>query len=415
MVYVLDMNSKPLMPTERHGKIRRLLKEHKAIVIKKCPFTIKLLYESGSEIQDINLGIDAGSKVIGLSATTATKVLFEAEVELRNDIVNLLASRREYRRSRRHRKTRYRACRFDNRNKPQGWLAPSVVQKIQTHLYVVAMIHKLLPISNVYVEVASFDIQRIQNPEIQGVEYQQGKQLGFWNVREYVLWRDEHTCQSCKGKTKDPRLNVHHIESRKTGGDSPDNLITLCETCHHDFHKGLLKLKFKRGPSFRDAAFMNIMRWTFFNALQTRYPRVFLTYGYITKSIRIENGLAKEHYIDARCISGNPKAFGSVVYLIKKLRCHNRRIHKAKILKGGKRKLNQAPYIVKGFRLWDRVKYMGKFYVVKSRRQVGAFELRSMDGDNRVVSAKPTDLTFVDHNKNYLIKGVIDGNNRFRK
>ena len=132
MVYVLDVDGKPLMPTTRHGKVRRLLKEGKAKVVKRCPFTIQLLYDSTRYVQEINLGIDAGSKHIGVSATTKEKVLYEADVELRNDIVDLISTRRECRRTRRNRKTRYRKARFNNRvsTKKTGWLAPSVKQKI---------------------------------------------------------------------------------------------------------------------------------------------------------------------------------------------------------------------------------------------------------------------------------------------
>ena len=138
MVYVLDKNGHPLMPTERHGKVRRLLKQGLAKVVKTCPFTIQLLYETEGITQKITLGIDAGSKHIGLSATTETKELYAGEVELRNDIKELLATRRQLRRTRRNRKTRYRAARFDNRRAGTEWLAPSVRHKIQTHLAVVA-------------------------------------------------------------------------------------------------------------------------------------------------------------------------------------------------------------------------------------------------------------------------------------
>ena len=107
----------------------------------------------------------------------------------------------------------------------------------------------------------------------------------FWNTREYVLFRDGHTCQCCKGKSKDEILNVHHIESRKTGGDAPNNLITLCKSCHTGYHKGDVKLPktIHRGMSFRDASFMGIMRWALYEKLKTTYSDVKLTYGYITK------------------------------------------------------------------------------------------------------------------------------------
>ena len=146
---------------------------------------------------------------------------------LRNDIVDLLSTRRSLRRTRRNRKTRYRKPRFLNRKKGDGWLAPSVENKIANHIKAVKMVHRILPITKVTVEVAQFDIQKIKNQDIQGEEYQQGEQFGFWNVREYVLFRDNHICQYCKDKSKDSILNVHHIESRKTGGNSPGNLITL--------------------------------------------------------------------------------------------------------------------------------------------------------------------------------------------
>ena len=214
MTYVINKDGQPLMPTERNGKVRRLLNSGKAKVIKRCPFTIQLLYETENQTQEISLGVDAGSKRIGLSATTENKELYAGEVILRNDIVKLLAARRELRRARRNRKIRHRKARFQNRRKDKGWLAPSVQHKIDTHLMVIQNLHEILPISKIVVETAQFDIQKIKNPEIQGEEYPQGEKMGFWNVREYVLWRDHHTCQHCKGKSKDPILNVHHIESR---------------------------------------------------------------------------------------------------------------------------------------------------------------------------------------------------------
>ena len=125
-----------------------------------------------------------------------------------------------------------------------------------------------------------------------------------------------------------------------------------------------------------------VMRWTFYNRLKEIYPNVSLTYGYITKNNRIENNLSKEHYIDARCISKNPlaKPLGFVYYQ-KKIRCHNRQIHKYKINKGGVRKHNQAEYIVKGFRLFDKVCFNGKEYFVFGRRASGFFDIRNLRGD----------------------------------
>ena len=411
MVYVLSQHGQPLMPTENHAKVRALLKHGKAKVIQGCPFTIQLLYESTTHTQKINLGIDAGSKTIGVSATTDSKVLYESEVVLRNDIVELLSGRRALRNSRRSRKTRYRKPRFDNRKKPDGWLAPSIRQKIETHVTVVGNVMKILPVTKIIVETARFDIQKIKNPEIEGVGYQHGEQLDFWNVREYVLFRDGHTCQCCKGKSKDNILNVHHIESRKTGGNAPNNLITLCETCHKAYHKGIITLpkEIHRGMRFRDAAFMGIMRWAFYDRLKELYnplgAEVINTYGYITKNTRIEHGLPKEHYVDARCISDNPAAKPlDHYYFQKKVRCHNRQIHKNTILKGGIRKRNQASYEVKGFRLYDQVLWKGQKCFIFGRRSTGRMDLRLLDGTHINASVGHKNLKLLSMRKNYLIE-----------
>ena len=407
MVYVLNQNGQPLMPTENHAKVRVLLKQGRAKVMNKCPFTIQLLYSSTNYTQKTTLGVDSGSKHIGLSATTKNKVLFESDVELRNDIIDLLSTRRELRHSRRNRKTRYRKPRFNNRKRGKGWLAPSIKQKVDTHITMIAKVHKILPISNIVVEVASFDIQKIKKPTISGADYQQGEQLGFWNVREYVLFRDGHKCQCCHGKSKDKILNVHHIESRKTGGDAPNNLITLCETCHTGYHRGTVKLPkaIHRGMSFKDATFMGIMRWALYEKLNAIYPDVKLTYGYITKNTRIKNGLSKDHYIDARCISGNPNAISNGdVYYYKKVRCHNRQIHKNTILKGGYRKRNQAAYEVKGFRLYDNVLWKGQKCFIFGRRSTGRMDLRLLDGTHVNASVGYKNLKLLKMRSSYLIE-----------
>ena len=409
MVYVLDVRGKPLMPTERHGRVRHLLKDGKAAVVRRTPFTIRLLYESGGSVQDVSLGIDAGSKHIGVSATAKNKVLYEADVELRNDITELLSNRRQFRRTRRNRKTRYRQARFDNRTRGDRWLPPSIRQKTDTHISAVRNVCAFLPVSKITVETAAFDLQKLkadlaglQRPE--GKEYQQGDQLGFWNCREYVLHRDGHRCRACQGRSKDPVLNVHHIESRKTGGDAPNNLVTLCETCHKGYHNGTVKLPedIRRGASFRDAVFMGIMRWAFYNALKEEYPDVHMTFGYITKNTRIRHRLPKEHYVDARCISGNPAARSDgTVYFERKIRCHNRQIHKATIQKGGIRKRNQAPYFVKGFRLYDKVLYRGTEWYIHGRRTKGSFVLKTLAGDKTEVA--PSKIRFVETAHHHMI------------
>lgn len=398
MVYVQDIDGKPMMPTTRHGKVRRLLKDNKAVVVNTCPFTIKLTYKTSDYKQEIVLGVDAGTKHVGLSATTKSKELYSGEVILRNDIVELLSTRRESRRTRRNR-LRYRKPRFENRVKSKrlGWVAPSVRHRIDAHIRIINNVCSILPVSRVIVEVAQFDTQKIKNPEISGKEYQEGDQLGFWNVREYVLARDGHKCQHCKGKSKDPILNIHHIESRKTGGDSPSNLITLCETCHKEFHKGNIKLKVKRGKSLRDAAVMGIMKWRLYDKLKSLYPNVRMTFGYITKHDRINHGIEKSHVSDAFVISRNFDSERLGYYYKRKLvRRHNRQIHKMKIPKGGKKRMNQSPFKVFGFKLFDKVMFQGEERFIYARRLSGQFKIKDIDGNNeRNISYKK--LRYVSH------------------
>lgn len=398
MVYIQDIDGKPMMPTTRHGKVRRLLKDSKAVVVNTCPFTIKLMYKTSGYKQEIVLGVDAGTKHVGLSATTKSKELYSSEVILRSDIVELLSTRRELRRTRRNR-LRYRKPRFNNRikSKRTGWVAPSVRHRIDAHIRVIDNICSTLPISRIIVEIAQFDTQKIKNPDISGNEYQEGDQLGFWNVREYILARDGHKCQHCKGKSKDPILNVHHIESRKTGGDSPSNLITLCETCHKEYHKGNIDLKVKRGKSLRDAAVMGIMKWKLYEELKSRYPNVSMTFGYITKYNRIKYGIEKSHTSDAFVISRNFNAKRiERQYLKRLIRRHNRQIHKMKILKGGKKKNNQAPFEIFRFRLFDKVLYNNEILFVYGRRKSGNFNIRDFNGEN------PKDVSY---KKLKLIRG----------
>lgn len=363
MIYVRSKEGKALMPSERGGRIGYLLRHGKAHVVSRVPFVVQLDYESTTYTQDVSLGIDAGSKHIGVSASSERKELLAAQVELRSDVVNLLSTRRELRQTRRNRKTRYREQRFYNRKKKDGWLTPSVEQKVESHLKVIRLVHKLLPITKTTIEVAQFDAQKIKNTDIKGNEYQQGEQMGFWNVREYVLARDGHKCVHCKGKSRDPILNVHHLESRKTGGNSPSNLVTLCETCHKAYHRGEFELKIKRGTTLRDAAVMNIMRWAVYEQAKEEFRNVHLTYGYVTKHTRIENGITKTHAADAFCIAKNVHAIRLGTFFM--CRCvprHTRALHVANPKKGGIRRSCIASHKIgkSRFQRFDMVRWKGK-------------------------------------------------------
>lgn len=384
LVYVQNKDGKPLMPTSRCGKVRRLLKTGRAVVVEQVPFTIRLCYDTTDYVQPITLGVDAGTKHIGLSATTYKMELYASEVEIRSNIVDLISTRREARKTRRKNKNRHRKCRFMNRKKENEWIPPSVKEKINSHIRQVKFIYKILPVSKIIIEVGNFDMQKINNPDISGAEYQEGEQLGFWNVREYVLTRDRHTCQYCNGKSKDVVLNVHHIESRKTGGNSPGNLITLCKTCHNKYHKGEIDIKIKRSTSLRDAAVMNTMKWRLYDELKSIHSNVSVTFGYVTKYDRINNRIEKTHTSDAFVISKNIKAeILNYYYKIRLTRRHNRKIHKFKANKGGKRQITQSGFEVMGFRLFDRIVFKGKIMFITNRRASGQFAIRDINYENK--------------------------------
>jgi len=315
--------------------------------------------------------------------------LFSAGGKVRTDIPKLMEARRSYRRARRNRKTRYRQPRFDNRvrTKHKGWLAPSVGNRIAVHTKLIRLVYSILPVDRIVIETAQFDIQKLKNPDIEGAEYQNGEQAGFWNVREYVLYRDDHTCQYCKGKTKDPVLQVHHLESRQTGGDRPGNLITLCKTCHEKHHKSGLKLP-KPGNGYKAATGITSIRWKLYERVKALGLPVSVTYGYITKRRRKLSNLGKSHINDAFVIAGGTgQERGEVDYRFRQVRRQNR-----KLFKGIRSHIrNTAPRVLHGFLVWDKVRYKGKEYFIKGRRTSGYFSLSDIDSQVAILEGKKLD------------------------
>lgn len=416
MVYVISKTGQPIMPTENHAQVRLLLKTGKAKVVKRTPFTIQLTGTSKTFTQEVTLGVDAGSKHVGLSASTAKKELFTAELRPRNDVVNLMASRRALRSSRRNRTTRYRQARFDNRAKHKGWLAPSVEVKIWNHVQGIKLITKLLPVKTIRVETAEFDLQRLKALEAGetlpvGTDYQLGEMYGQYNVRQYVLYRDGYTCQCCGAHGTDKKqvkLHVHHLENRKIGGNAPDNLITLCKDCHTGYHAGTVALPMtsRRRRSTRDAAFMGIMRKTLLERLRNIFPEMNIcsTYGYITKYWREKKDIAKTHVNDAFVIAKNFEAERlEKSLLIVPKRQHNRQIHKCKINKGGKRNLNQTPKFMFGYQLFDRVQCKGQEGFVFGRRSSGGFDVRKLNGEKISPNISYKKLKHLENRKALLV------------
>jgi hypothetical protein len=208
--------------------------------------------------------------------------------------------------------------------------------------------------------VANFDIQKIKNPDIEGSGYQNGEQKDFYNTREYVLYRDGHTCQNCKGKSKDKILEVHHIVSRQIGGDRPDNLITLCLTCHEKVSQGKLKLKVQPSKGFKAETFITMVRWKLVNQLREKGNVVSHTYGYITKGKRIELGLEKSHSNDAFVIAGGNGYNKAFNFIVKQNRRNDRGLQLNR--KGFKPSIRRDRY---KYRPGDLVKLGKMIYIVK--------------------------------------------------
>ena len=193
-VPVINMHGKPLMPTTPR-KARVLLQQGKSRVVQRAPFTIQLCYLTGKYTQNIKLGIDAGYSTIGFSAVTEKSELLSGELTLRKRISKLIEQKSNYRKTRRSRLW-HRKPRFNNRSIITGWFAPSIQHKLETHLRLIEKLKKILPITKMTVEVASFDQQKLHNPEIKGIEYQQGELQGY-EVREYLLEKWKHKCAYC--------------------------------------------------------------------------------------------------------------------------------------------------------------------------------------------------------------------------
>ena len=337
MVNIIGKNGESLMPTNRHGKVRRMLRDGLAIVVCKNPFTIQLLYTTTNHTQTIDVGIDLGYKHIGFALVANAKVIEKGEIELRQDVSSLLTLRATLRKSRRARNTRYRKPRFNNRKRKDGWLAPSTQSKYNHILRHINRLTKHLHAYRLHVEIANFDIAKINQPEIEGVLYQKGNLYGYENMKQYLLARENATCQFCK-KKKNDKWHIHHTVPRSQGGtDKPDNLALVHESCHSYMHKHNMLHKLKAPKQYKDATFMNIIKWLIVNDLKKLHENVSFTFGYITKIDRQSMNLPKTHYNDALAITKQEVVKNNIKPLmIKQMRKKKRSLHEATPRKGRK-------------------------------------------------------------------------------
>ena len=331
-VLVVDRHGHPLMPCHP-SRARKLITSGRARVHHLAPFAIRLVDRNvaGSVVDGVEVGIDPGSKATGISvfrSTTAGRVgLVAVVVEHRGQVIHKKMGQRSNYRRRRRSNVRYRAPRFDNRTRPQGWLAPSLRHRVDTTTSMVSRLRRWAPVMAIHQELVRFDTQKMENPEVSGAEYQQGTLAGY-EVREYLLAKFDHACAYC-GATNTP-LNIDHIRPRSKGGTNRvSNLALACVGCNQA--KGNVDLDVWLTSRFapaeavaisrrvlsrakaplKDAAAVNTTRWALCRALQSTRLPVFTGSGGRTKWNRSRFGVPKTHTLDAICVG---EADGVVSY-----------------------------------------------------------------------------------------------------
>jgi 5-methylcytosine-specific restriction endonuclease McrA len=320
-VFVLDTNRQPLDPVHP-GRARILLRQSKAAVFKRYPFTIMLKASvSKPEVHPLRIKIDPGSQTTGLALVKETtgEVVFAAEIIHRGQMIRkALDRRRAVRRGRRQRKTRYRKPWFNNRRRKAGWLPPSLESRLANVLTWVRRLLRLCPIRAISLELVKFDLHQMEHPEVSGVEYQHGTLFGA-EVRQYLLEKWDRACSYCG--TRDVPLQVEHIQAKANGGtDRVSNLCLACDACNKA--KGsqdigvfliekpavLARLLAQAKAPLKDAAAVNSTRWALYERLKTVGLPVECGSGGLTKFNRTQRTLPKAHWIDAACVGTSTPA-----------------------------------------------------------------------------------------------------------
>jgi hypothetical protein len=300
LVYVINQNGRPLMPC-KPSKARKLLRDGRAKVAWRSPFTIQLRWDCEEHVQEVIAGIDKGSHVTGLSCVGKGEILLSGEIHHRKDVKEKMDGRRAHRRSRRNRKW-YRAPRFNNRSssKRSGRLPVSIKTNVEEVIRVVKRLP--LPISSIVIEDVQVDIARLNNPMLKGCRYQDPTRLDE-NLRIACLMRDNYTCQTCK--KRHVRLEAHHIVFRSHGGkDTLDNLLTLCEECHDHLHEGKITLKITGVSGQLDQIAQRTTQGkSYLYATLGAEIALSTLFGYQTATLRKARGLPKEHDVDALCLA----------------------------------------------------------------------------------------------------------------
>ena len=309
-VLVVDKDKNPLMPCHP-ARASELLRKGRASVYRRYPFTIIIKDRKGGVLQDTQLKFDPGSKTTGIAVVgdfkRGPRCIWAAELTHRGAAIKkALEQRRGVRRSRRSRKTRYRAPRFDNRPRPRGWLPPSLQSRVDNIASWTKKFRSFIPITSLSTELVRFDMQALRNPEISGVEYQQGTLMGY-EIREYLLEKWGRKCAYC-GKTNVPLEMEHIIPKSRQGSNRVDNITLACEPCNKKKGSqtaaefGYPKIQAQARKPLRDAATVNATRFAILDVLRETGLEVETGTGGCTKYNRCKQGYPKTHWLDAACV-----------------------------------------------------------------------------------------------------------------
>lgn len=426
IVYVLSVNGNPLMPTHRGGHVRLLLKSHKARVISKFPFTIKLLYNTPEVTQPLYLGIDPGRTNIGLCVTNnCAEPVFSAQVETRNkdipkNMMKRKANRQKHRNCKRRQSRRRRArknntttqdvikrrlpqcnedivyhdiknkeSRFCNRRRNAGWLTPTANQLLQTHINAVKTIAKFLPITDIVIEANRFAFMLMDNPLTRGKEFCEGPLKGFDSVEDAIYHLQKGKCLFCSNDIR----HYHHVIPKHCGGsETIANRVGLCNYHHdlvhtnYDWQERLLSKVLGIKKKYAALGVLNQIFPQLIEQLFGVYPKhVIITDGRTTANYREDNTIPKDHHLDAYCMVCSqlqPKIIiiPNFYYQIKQYRRHDRMACKQEML--------------------DRKYYLDGKFIAANRHK--AYEQKTMSLDEYVANSGTTaNLTVPSHKPTY--------------
>ena len=468
-VYVLDQRGNPLMPTRRYGWVRRALKSGKAKAVCTLPFTIQLMYDSATEIQNITLGIDPGRTNIGMATADETgRCLYSSQCETRNrEIPKLMEKRRQHRQASRRgeRLARKRLARrlgttmgnilermlpgcekpvmvkdiintesrFNNRRRKEGWLTPTATQLLRTHLNLVEKVCQILPVSGISLETNRFAFMELEvgGRLESGVDYQCGPMHGYQSIREALEYLQDGRCLLCGERVIE---HDHHLIPRSKGGSNTlANMAGLCEHCHtlvHTNQEAAEKLEAIKAGQNKKYGALSVLNQIIPYLVETLSKKfngnIRLVSGWEMKQFRDENHIDKDHDIDAYCIAvigQEPKIIdvSGTHFQIRQFRRHDRvrinsqtervyRLDGIKVATNRRKRMEQKSDSLEDW-YQKMVEQHGRQQAdqIRSRLQVQKSSRRYNNPDRLLPGT-----TFVYQGKTHVMTGQLSGGQYFR-